>query len=414
VQERKGILGRPPPPAPPAEFRAAFDAFRAGRFEQAERLCRAMLPTWPREAAVRRLLAMACQAGGNAKEARREFAAATELAPKDADAWADFGQCLLQGGEIDAAMASLRRALDLMPQHVVARHSLGLALASRGDLAEAEVSFRQAVDAEPGLGGAWHHLAQIVFETDPAAAEKLMDRAVRLMPGYGPSGMHHAALLTELGRVDEARRVSAATLARDPRQAGTVESHAYLREKAADAPRFGSRFSLLDHALAQAPAGGAFLEFGVRWGVSARYLAHRVDHLHGFDSLQGLPEEWVAGEGAGAYSTAGTTPPLPANVTLHPGWFEETLPRFLGEVTGPVSFIHVDCDIYSSTRTVLEGLAGRLLPGAVIVFDEYHSYPGWRDHEYRAFQEFVADRPVTYRYLGWTLFGRQAAVRLDG
>ena len=406
-------MRQPPPRAFRTQFRRALESFRAGHLLQTERLCRGMTSTWPREAAVRRLLAMACQAGGKAAEARRQFAAATRLAPDDADAWADFGQCLLQNGEVDAAVDSLRRAVGVQPRHTIARHNLGLALASRGDLGAAAAALRRAIEEQQGIGGAWHHLAQIVFETDPASAERLMDRAVRLMPAYGMSRLHHAALLTELGRAEEAGRTAAA-ISRDPGLAATAESHAYLRENAADAPRFGSRFSLLDHALAQAPPGGACLEFGVRWGVSARYLAARVGHLHGFDSLQGLPEEWVAGEGAGTYSTAGATPPLPANVTLYPGWFEETLPRFLAAVAGPVSFVHVDCDIYSSTRTVLEGLADRLLPGAVIVFDEYHSYPEWRDHEYRAFQEFVAGRGAAYRYLGWTLFGRQAAVRLDG
>ena len=27
----------------------------------------------------------------------------------------------------------------------------------------------------------------------------------------------------------------------------------------------------------------------------------------------------------------------------------------------------------------------------MIVFDEYFNYPGWRGHEFKAFQEFVAE-----------------------
>lgn len=103
---------------------------------------------------------------------------------------------------------------------------------------------------------------------------------------------------------------------------------------------------------------------------------------------------------------------MPNGVHLHRGWFEETLPRFLQATPGPVRLAHIDCDIYQSTRTVLDLLAGRLVSGSVIVFDEYHSYAQWRDHEFKAFQEFVAARGIAYAYIGSTLFGRQAAVRL--
>lgn len=50
------------------------------------------------------------------------------------------------------------------------------------------------------------------------------------------------------------------------------------------------------------------------------------------------------------------------------GWFDETLPKFAAEVEGPAAFLHVDCDLYSSTRTVFEALGDRVVPGTVIVF----------------------------------------------
>jgi Macrocin-O-methyltransferase (TylF) len=87
------------------------------------------------------------------------------------------------------------------------------------------------------------------------------------------------------------------------------------------------------------------------------------------------------------------------------------LPRWLRDHPGPVAFIHVDCDLYSSTKIILTQLAERLAPGTVIVFDEYFNYPNWEQHEYRAFQEFVGDHGARYRYLGFAR--QQVAIRIE-
>jgi len=52
--------------------------------------------------------------------------------------------------------------------------------------------------------------------------------------------------------------------------------------------------------------------------------------------------------------------------------------------------------------------------GTVIVFDEYFGYPGWREHEYRAWQEFVAASGVRFDYEGFTEGNEQVIVRLTG
>jgi len=48
---------------------------------------------------------------------------------------------------------------------------------------------------------------------------------------------------------------------------------------------------------------------------------------------------------------------------------------------------------------VLDAIARRLQPGAVVVFDEYCGYPGWQNHEFKAFQEMVKRQGIEYRYL---------------
>ena len=72
--------------------------------------------------------------------------------------------------------------------------------------------------------------------------------------------------------------------------------------------------------------------------------------------------------------------------------------------------MHVDCDLYSSTKTVLDALAGRIRAGTVIVFDEYHNFPGWREHEHKAFMEFCEAFHVDFEYISYN--NLQAAVRI--
>jgi hypothetical protein len=115
--------------------------------------------------------------------------------------------------------------------------------------------------------------------------------------------------------------------------------------------------------------------------------------------------------GSKAFDVKGKLPRVPANVRLHKGFFDTTLPQWLTENPGLVAFIHVDCDLYTSTRTILDLLAPRLTAGTVILFDEYFNYPNWEHHEFKAFQEFVVARSVKYTYLAFAR--QQVAVRID-
>lgn len=91
---------------------------------------------------------------------------------------------------------------------------------------------------------------------------------------------------------------------------------------------------------------------------------------------------------------------------------EDTLPKFLAEHAGHVRFVSIDCDIYSSTKTVLDQLAPRIVSGSVIVFDEYIGNEHWHEDEYKAFQEAVAKYGWKYEYLCFSVFTKQVAVRI--
>lgn len=191
------------------------------------------------------------------------------------------------------------------------------------------------------------------------------------------------------------------------------DSAGYATERMHDALILDTREELLKLALARMPETGSILEFGVASGHSMRFLAGLTSRpIHGFDSFQGLPEDWPGrNEELGHYSMGGTPPPVPGHVTLHAGLFDQTLPAFLAANDEAAAFIHVDCDLYSSTKTVLEHLRPRIVAGTVIAFDEYFNHVNWRQNEFKAFQEFVAAHNVVYRYLAWSY--QQAAVVIE-
>lgn len=195
---------------------------------------------------------------------------------------------------------------------------------------------------------------------------------------------------------------------------GTTEE--YLSAQMDEATSCSSRKEMLDLALRHLPRDGLVCEFGVFEAESLNYIAGRLPArlVYGFDSFEGLPEHWREAFEPGMFSTGGQLPSVRPNVRLLKGWFDATLPAFAAAHAGPTALLHIDCDLYSSTRCVLKHLGERLVPGSVIVFDEYYNYPGWEEHEFRAFTEFAARLHLGYEYLAYNRLHEQVAVRVTG
>lgn len=168
---------------------------------------------------------------------------------------------------------------------------------------------------------------------------------------------------------------------------------------------FEDRFALLKESLSyRTLKDGLILEFGVYKGDTINCIAQHVDDtsVYGFDSFEGLQEPWVfSGEG-GFSDVNGTLPKVPENVELIKGYFSDTLPNFIEKKSLPVSFLHIDSDLYSSAVTILEYLNHLIVKGTVIVFDEFFNYPNWKKGEYKAWIEFVEKQNIEFEYIGYT------------
>lgn len=171
---------------------------------------------------------------------------------------------------------------------------------------------------------------------------------------------------------------------------------------------------------------GDIVECGVGRGISLACLVYAVSFfrleklVYGFDSFSGFPPATVHDVGTRVTTTgkpptgwSDTSPDLirsifecdraipesllrayDVHVEIVPGFFIETLSNNLPT---RIAFLHVDCDLYESTKIVLEHGLPRMSPGGIVIFDEYHDerWPGAK----KAADEVCSTRGLNIEYL---------------
>lgn len=163
---------------------------------------------------------------------------------------------------------------------------------------------------------------------------------------------------------------------------------------------------------------GQVVECGVFKGVSLLQLAtfRRLlesddsRKLVGFDAFGPIPgahdaadtafvEQWERNAGQGIpvdELRAALRHKGLENIELVPGDVLETVPRYVAEHPElKIALLHVDVDVYAPTRRVLEQLYDRVVPGGIVMLDDYPTVAGAT----RAVDEFFAGRNVTIQKL---------------
>ena len=337
-----------------------------------------------------------------------------QLTPEHADALHLLGAIALNDARIEEAINLISKAIAIQPRNPEYRSNLGLALQFQGDLEAATTQLRKATSLAPSYANAWYNLhALLIDPSNMKPAIDCMEKVISLYP-FDLEARFIIGVLLEYSGNHEAASSHFELVARGSALLrARLDAWTYIKTACAKLPPItGSNIQAFEIGLNAANKHGLVLEFGVRHGTSIRKIAELAkQNVHGFDSFEGLPEVWHH-EPKGSYTTKGQIPTVPKSVQFHVGWFENTLPKFLEEYPGTVRFINIDCDIYSSTKTVLDLLAPRIVPGSVIVFDEYIGNEHWREDEYKAFQEAVARYGWSYEYLCFSVFTKQVAVRI--
>jgi tetratricopeptide (TPR) repeat protein len=324
-----------------------------------------------------------------------------------------LGAIALQQGKTQVAVELIAKAIRLDSKNPEYFNNLGLAYHEQGFLDDAIRQYQRAIALAPNYADAHYNLHAALLNaenTDPALSclKKVLAINARDLDAVFMLGV-----ITEYaGDTESAQPYLDAVKQASKLYQARYDAWQYIKASQVKIPVMGSAINTFKYSMKHASVQGLVLEFGVRFGNSIHMLANLANQqVHGFDSFEGLPDEWHH-EPKGSYTTKGVIPEVPENVQLHVGWFDKTLPEFLAKHAEPVRIVNVDCDIYTSTKTVLDLLAPRMQIGTVIIFDEYIGNAHWREDEFKAFQESVTAYGWKYEYLCFSFFTKQVAVKL--
>ena len=226
-----------------------------------------------------------------------------------------------------------------------------------------------------------------IFDTGPAKVTENVTDVDKFSLKLGPAEIEHLPLVS--GFIYE-NRTEADWVVADGKvvcttNKGHVPGQTEIRKLAAETANENA-------------VSSTWAEFGVELGRSAFFLSHYLPKdgkFFLFDSFEGLPEDWALSyKNVRPGELWACEPPTfedPRMVVVE-GWFDDTLPH--AAMTGPLGLVHIDSDLYSSAKTVLERIDSQIVPGTIILFDELWGYPNWAEGEYKALMEW--GREFTY------------------
>ncbi len=181
--------------------------------------------------------------------------------------------------------------------------------------------------------------------------------------------------------------------------------------------RFEDNLLIAERQVRKQNLSGSYVECGVwRGGMSFAMMQilprYGITDFHFFDSFQGLPqatdkdgeevlsqqrngELWFDDNNADhdqflrdmeRFKTPSVT------TSVYPGWFEDTLGDFPND--GRIAVLRLDCDWYDSIRICFDTLWERVIPGGLVLIDDYYDWSGCSNavHEFLT-EQFAADRP---------------------
>ena len=191
------------------------------------------------------------------------------------------------------------------------------------------------------------------------------------------------------------------------------ESYIEFKKYFSQSVMFYNRNQLWDYTIQQVEKDNSnlYLEFGVYKGNSLNYFAKNLSHnkisIFGFDSFKGLNEDWTGNFMQRGFFKHDQKIKLENNANLIKGVIQDTLQDFMkGKENLKVNFLHIDVDTYETTNFILKILKNNLKKGSMILFDDLHNFPGWKDGEYKALKENFQN----YKFLA---FGRtQGLIKL--
>lgn len=193
-------------PSNPQHFATLmFHLSDLGEHEEAERLAKMVVTQWPHYPDGWRNLGLVLSRQGKPAEAVEPLRQAVGLNPRDVEAANLLANVLADAGHSDRALSILAVATVLNPEAADLYDNLALKLTELGDFDSALVTIRRAIALDPHQIGRREHLVNILAARgDLVGACVAMREAITLDPKRSDLHLSLAALLTQLGRGEEA------------------------------------------------------------------------------------------------------------------------------------------------------------------------------------------------------------------
>jgi tetratricopeptide (TPR) repeat protein len=341
---------------------------------------------------------------GDREAAIDSFKQALKIKPDDAEAYFNIGSVLQNKGEYDAAIDSCKKAIKIKPDFAEAYNNMGNALNDRGELGAAIDSYKQAIKIKPDFAEVYWNLHGT--SADIAEAKNWLKNCLKSDDSHVLARLTLAALSFYEGNEKDF----------DTLINSSLWDHPYTRSfswvfSLPELPKlYFARWKMFDFIAERAIQSRPFYEYGVWRGEAFRYLIKTFKKGYGFDTFEGLPEDWHT-EKAGSYSSDGKMPEIDGGEFVV-GKFEDTLPEFFSVQRPMASVINFDADLYSSTICALNYSKSVIDTNTILVFDEFIINKYWEEDEYKALEKFCSENKFNYEVLAVSFFTKQVAVKL--
>ena len=309
-------------------------------------------------------------------------------------------------GKLDSAIISFKKALSIKSNYPQAYYNMGTALAQKGNLEEAREAYKKAIEYKRDYAKAMWNLSGTVENINEA--KSWVQKCLSFDPDYEEAKLTLCALEYYQGNKTRFNSL----MDSDSRNHPYMRSFSWVFELPELPELFFHRWALFDRMTELSKKDRPFYEFGVWRGEAFKYLIKTFKKGFGFDTFDGLPEDWDNFK-AGSYSSDGNIPKIKGGEFIV-GKFEDTLPNFFSKVRPKASIINFDADLYSSTICALNWASPVIDQHTILIFDEFLINPNWEHDEHKALEEYCLKNNCEYEVLAISFFTKQVAVRLVG
>jgi Flp pilus assembly protein TadD len=183
----------------------SITALKEGKRQEAERLCREIILTYPTNPIANHNLGVTLYACGKLKEAEESFKKSIALKPDYLLAYKNLGITLYALAKFKEAEKTFKKLIEFKPDYTEAYYKLGITLYALSKFKEAEKSFRKTISLKSNYVTAHNNLGITLHKLNKLEeAEASYKKAIALKPDYTEVYYNLGVTLKKLHKLEEA------------------------------------------------------------------------------------------------------------------------------------------------------------------------------------------------------------------